>query len=136
MTKARRINTTFGDLQGTLEAITKEISQKQNTSVNKLTKGMKSLVSEARKLADEEVGINTLSKKQLEKIKERALSSQRMAKDNAAALLQEMGIRTKNGKIIEKDGLKMGRMNAEDRAKAKAALGNLQDRDWETILFY
>jgi hypothetical protein len=126
--KARRINTTFGDLQGTLEAITKEISQKQNTSVNKLTKGMKSLVSEARKLADEEVGINTLSKKQLEKIKERALSSQRMAKDNAAALLQEMGIRTKNGKVVENDGLKIGRMNAEDREKAKSALGIYKDQ--------
>ena len=127
--KARRIDTTFGDLQGTLESITKEISQKQNSSLNKLTKGMRSLTSEARKLADEEVGINTLSKKQLEKIKERALSSQRAAKDSAASLLEELKIDLKKEASILKQIKSNKKLTKEQKEQAIAAANILKDRN-------
>jgi transcriptional regulator NrdR family protein len=127
--KARRIDTTFGDLQGTLESITKEISQKQNSSLNKLTKGMRSLTSEARKLADEEVGINTLSKKQLEKIKERALSSQRAAKDSAASLLEDMKINLKKEGSILKQIKSNKKLTKEQKEQAIAAANILKDRN-------
>jgi hypothetical protein len=127
--KARRIDTTFGDLQGTLESITKEISQKQNSSLNKLTKGMKSLVSEARKLADEEVGINTLSKKQLEKIKERALSSQRAAKDSAASLLEDMKINLKKEGSILKQIKSNKKLTKEQKEQAISAVNILKDKN-------
>ena len=127
--RVRKIDTTFNDLGGTLKSIVNEINPKALNSTKLLEKGMKGLVTQANRLALEEDDIGSLSKQQLTTIKERALASQKMAKDNAADLLREMGIRTKDGKVQEKDGLKIGRMRAEDREKAKSALGILKDQN-------
>jgi len=125
--RVSNLDMSFNDLTQTLKAVVQEINPKMFNATKEMTKGMKGLVNEANKLADEEADIALLSKKQLNTMLERAEKSKKMAQDNAAALLKEMGIRTEAGKVIEKDGLKIGRMNQKDREKAKAALGILKD---------
>jgi len=126
--RVANLNISFSDLTNILKEIVNEINPKMFNATKEMNKGMKGLVTEANKLANEEADISTLSKKQLETMLERAKKSKLMAQDNAAALLKEMGIRTKAGKVVEKDGLKIGRMNKEEREKAKAALDILKDR--------
>lgn len=127
--QVRRVNSSFDDLEKTLKAVVSEINPKGINATKDLEKGMKGLIKEAQKLANEEEDIGDLSKKQLKAIQERARASSKLAKDSAAALLQEMGIRTQDGKVQQKDGLKIGRMKAEDRAKARSALGILRDEN-------
>ena len=75
------INTSFGDLTGTLKAIVNEIDGNAYKGVKELKKGMGGLVKEANKLRYEEEGINTLNKKQLEKILEKASISKSLAQE-------------------------------------------------------
>ena len=70
--RLENINQTFGDVFSQIQAIAKEISPKSFDATKDLAKGLKGVLSEAQKLRFEEEGINRLSKKQLEKIKERA----------------------------------------------------------------
>lgn len=126
--RVANLNMSFTDLTGTLKEIVKEINPKMFNATKEMQKGMKGLVNEASKLADEEADINLLSEKQLKTMLERAEKSKKMAQDNAKALLADLGIRTQAGKVMEKDGLKMGRMKKEEREKAKAALSILKDQ--------
>jgi hypothetical protein len=94
------MNTTFGDLQKTLTNIVRELDPKALKATTLLKKGMKGLVDEAQKLANEEEDIGSLSKKNLEKILERARASQKMAKDNAADVLQGIKLETAKGYTV------------------------------------
>ena len=125
--RVANIDLSFNDLTATLKSVVQEIS-KSDTNLQGMQKGMKGLVSEANKLANEEADIALLSKKQLNTMLERAAKSKKMAQDNAKAVLLDLGIRTEAGKVIEKDGLKIGRMNQKEREKARAALGILKDQ--------
>ena len=70
--RLENINQSFGDVFSQIQAIAKEINPKAFDASKQLAKGLKGVLSEAQKLRFEEEGINRLSKKQLEKIKERA----------------------------------------------------------------
>ena len=125
--RVSNLDMSFNDLTQTLKAVVQEIT-KSDTNLQGMQKGMRGLVKEANKLADEEADIALLSKKQLNTMLERAEKSKKMAQDNAKAVLADLGIRTQAGKVMEKDGLKMGRMKKKEREKAKAALSILQDQ--------
>ena len=134
--KVRRIDTSFGDLKDTLKAVVNEFNPKAINSAKLLEKGMKGLVSEARKMADEEENIGDLSKKNLEKILERAESSQKLAKDNAAEVLKGIKLEDTKGKrlkISELDSLKsIDKRKKEFRdltSEQRAALGILVDEN-------
>jgi hypothetical protein len=94
------LNASFGDIQSQLQAIAKEINPKSFDASKQLQKGLKGVVDQAQKLRFEEEGINRLSQKQLEKIKERAeqekSNSIRAAKDltNYSKLWKDV-----NGKV-------------------------------------
>ena len=85
--EVEKMNSSFGDLTGTLKAIVNEIDGNAYKGVKELKKGMGGLVKEANKLRYEEEGINTLNKKQLENILERTRKSQFIAKEAAKELL-------------------------------------------------
>lgn len=70
--RIENLNASFGDIQAQLQAIAKEINPKSFNASKQLQKGLKGVVDQAQKLRFEEEGINRLSQKQLEKIKERA----------------------------------------------------------------
>jgi hypothetical protein len=125
--RVSNLDMSFNDLTQTLKAVVQEIT-KSDTNLQGMQKGMRGLVKEANKLADEEADIALLSKKQLNTMLERAEKSKKMAQDNAKAVLADLGIRTQAGKVMEKDGLKIGRMKKKEREKAKAALSILQDQ--------
>ena len=97
--KVRRIDTSFGDLKDTLKAVVNEFNPNALIATNLLERGMKGLVTEARKMANEEEDIGSLSRDNLVKILERAKASQKLAKDNAKNLLEEKGLLDKNGNI-------------------------------------
>ncbi len=125
--KVRKINTTFGDLQNTLKSVVNEINPKALNANKLLEKGMKGLVTQARKLSDEEDGIGDLSKKQLKTILERTKASQKMAQDNAKSLLKERGLLDKNGNIKAAFGDKINKLGDEEKDKLITARGIYKD---------
>ena len=100
--RIENLNASFGDIQSQLQAIAKEINPKSFDASKRLQKGLKGVVDQAQKLRFEEEGINRLSQKQLEKIKERAeqekSNSIRAAKDltNYSKLWKDV-----NGKVAQ-----------------------------------
>ena len=125
--KVRKINTTFGDLQNTLKSVVNEINPKALNANKLLEQGMKGLVTQARKLSDEEDGIGDLSKKQLKTILERTKASQKMAQDNAKSLLKERGLLDKNGNIKAAFGDKINKLGDEEKDKLITARGIYKD---------
>ena len=89
--KVRRIDTSFNELHKSLKAITAEFDKSQKP-LNQMRKGMRGLVSEAQKLANEEDDIGSLSKKNLVALKDRFLSSQKLAKESAKEVLRGIDI--------------------------------------------
>ena len=84
--------TSFKDLSQALNAIVKEINPKAVNNAKAFENGFKAIVNEARKLQYEEEGINKLSQKELESIKERVEKRRSDTKAAAEAVIQEAGL--------------------------------------------
>ena len=144
--KVLRVDTSFNELHKTLKGVVREFNPNSLKASKLLEKGMKGLVSEARKLANEEDDIGSLSKKNLEKIHERAKAAKKMAKEAAFDLikdikLEKVGHKSKaagnsvDSKLISATNKKIDRRrksyrDLSDEVKAAIAIyhdeGNLQ----------
>jgi hypothetical protein len=85
-------NDSANDLLSTLKNIIKEINPRAVSYTKDFESGFKKVVKEAQKLQYAEEGINKLSKKELEQIKERVRQGQSDIKSAAERLLTENGI--------------------------------------------
>jgi|TARA_R110001592_G_scaffold309414_1_gene583649 rRNA maturation endonuclease Nob1 len=130
--KVRAANTSFGDLEKILKSVVNEFNPKAINASKELEKGMKGLVNEARKLANEEEDIGNLSKKNLEKILERAKASQKMAQDNAAKVLEGIKLTDENGNRVDATNKKYSKRFQSFKKlseEQKAALDILHDEN-------
>ena len=125
--KVRRIDTSFGDLKDTLKAVVNEFNPNALKATNLLERGMKGLVTEARKMANEEEDIGSLSRDNLVKILERAKASQKLAKDNAKNLLEEKGLLDKNGNIKASFNEKVSKLSKKEQDQLITARGIYKD---------
>ena len=127
--KVRRIDTSFGDLKDTLKAVVNEFNPKALKATNLLERGMKGLVTEARKMANEEEDIGSLSRDNLVKILERTKASQKLAKGNAKSLLEEKGLIDATGKVKEGFEKKIIKLNEKEQDQLKTAKSILEDEN-------
>lgn len=126
--RVANLNMSFTDLTDTLKEIVKEINPRMFNATKEMQKGMRGLVNEASKLADEEADINLLSEKQLKTMLERAQRSKKMAQDNAAAILKDLNIKVKAGKIDQAGYDQIKKMSGEEKKRAIEALKIMKDK--------
>jgi cell division septum initiation protein DivIVA len=124
------LDMSFTDLTGTLKEIVKEINPRMFNATKEMQKGMKGLVSEASKLADEEADISLLSEKQLKTMLERAKKSKQMAQDNAAEILKKAKLMDSEGNLLDSFLIKQRSLTEEQ----KSALKIVKDEGQETTI--
>ena len=121
------LDMSFTDLTDTLKEIVKEINPRMFNATKEMQKGMKGLVNEASKLADEEADINLLSEKQLKTMLERAKKSKQMAQDSAKKVLSDLKINTEGKESLLRQ-IKQAKLSDEDRKKALDAVNIMKDK--------
>ena len=113
------LDMSFTDLTDTLKEIVKEINPRMFNATKEMQKGMKGLVNEASKLADEEADISLLSEKQLKTMLERAKKSKQMAQDNAAEILKKAKLMDSEGNLLDSFLIKQRSLTEEQKSALK-----------------
>ena len=131
--RLRAIDNNLDDLVGAFKAITGELS-KQNVALNNTNASFRGLTSLASKLRDDQVGINKLSRKEIEGIKEKIKSKQKELEDNRDLLKNKRDQLIADGAsqdIIDRHISALASVNAEleeEDSLTKSLLKTAEDR--------